>query len=182
MPEDRQTVDIAQLVRDHYQVVFRCAYRLTGTVPDAEDLTQQVFLLAQQKLGQVRKIESLRSWLLIILKNCFLKSCQRKRTTPPGGLRVSVDTIPARAAWENGIDQERLQSALDQLPPHYRLVLVLFYFQECSYREIAEQLHMPMGTVMSRLARAKGYLRAKLFELERAAGARSEKATAIRRG
>ena len=56
----------------------------------------------------------------------------------------------------------RLQAAIDDLPPRYRVVLAMFYFENASYREIAEQLGLPMGTVMSRLARAKGYLRNEL--------------------
>ena len=59
-----------------------------------------------------------------------------------------------------------LQAAIDELPAEFRVVVAMFYFEECSYREIAEKLDLPMGTVMSRLARAKGHLRAKLFETE----------------
>ena len=66
-------------------------------------------------------------------------------------------------------DADRLQQALNRLPEVFRLVVVMFYFEECSYREIADQLQMPIGTVMSRLARAKGQLRSMMFEGERAA-------------
>ena len=65
------------------------------------------------------------------------------------------------------IDRERLQEALNRLPEAFRLVVVMFYFEECSYREIAERLEMPIGTVMSRLARAKGYLRSSMLAAER---------------
>ena len=64
------------------------------------------------------------------------------------------------------MDAARLQEALGELPPEFRAVLVMFYFDDCSYREIAEELQVPMGTVMSRLARAKRQLRARLFEAE----------------
>ena len=70
------SIDTAQLVGDHYQAVYRYAYRLTGSVADAEDLTQQAFLTMQQKLGQLRSAECVRSWLYSILRNCFLRSCQ----------------------------------------------------------------------------------------------------------
>ena len=164
MADDPAAMDIAQLVAEHHPTVYRYAYRLTGSVPDAEDLTQQVFLTAHQRLGQLRREASARSWLLTILRNYFLKSCQKRRPIPAENLQLDMNTIPAVLPDELDIDRERLQRALDELPPKYRLVLVMFYFEDCSYREIAERLELPMGTVMSRLARAKGHLRAKLFQ------------------
>ena len=182
MVDDRPTMDISQLVADQHQAVYRYAYRLTGSVPDAEDLTQQVFLTAQQKLGQLRKVESVRSWLFTILKNYFLKSCQKRRPIPAANLRLNVDTIPAEIPNDGGIDRERLQMAINQLPPRYRLVLTMFYYESCSYREIADQLDLPIGTVMSRLARAKGHLRSKLFEPDRQRTNRHQPSPASPRG
>jgi RNA polymerase sigma-70 factor (ECF subfamily) len=167
MADDRAPMDIAQLVAEHHQAVYRYAYRLTGSVPDAEDLTQQAFLTAQQRLGQLRREASVRSWLLTILRNYFLKSCQKRRPIPAENLQLDMNTIPAVLPDELDIDRERLQQALDELPPNYRVALVMFYFEGCSYREIADRLDVPIGTVMSRLARAKGQLRAKLFQPDR---------------
>ena len=164
MADDRVAMDIAQLVAEHHQTVYRYAYRLTGSIPDAEDLTQQVFLTAHERLGQLRRETSARSWLLTILRNYFLKSRQKRRPIPAENLQLTMNTIPAVLPDELDIDRERLQRALDELPPKYRLVLVMFYFEDCSYREIADRLDVPIGTVMSRLARAKAHLRAKLFE------------------
>ena len=157
-------MDISQLVAEHHQAVFGYAYRLSGSVPDAEDLTQQTFLLAQQKLGQLRKVESARSWLFAILTNCFRKAIQRRRPTPAANLQLNIDTIPADPPNDADIDREQIQRALGELSDGFRMVLVMYYFEECSYREIAERLGLPIGTVMSRLARAKGHLRSKLFE------------------
>jgi len=123
-----------------------------------------VFLTAQQKLGQLRKVESARSWLFTILRNCFLKDRQRRRPVSATNLQLNIDSIPAETPQREEIDGERLQEAINELSDDFRLVLVMFYFEECSYRQIAEQLDMPIGTVMSRLARAKGYLRSKLFQ------------------
>ena len=64
------------------------------------------------------------------------------------------------------VDSAELQAAIDELPAEFRLVVAMFYFEDCSYRDIAEKLDVPIGTVMSRLARAKGHLREKLFETE----------------
>ena len=64
------------------------------------------------------------------------------------------------------IDSEELQQILNELPEEFRTPLILFYFEEFSYREIADQINVPIGTVMSRLARGKGYLRKRLESLQ----------------
>jgi len=164
MADEAASMDIARLVADHHQAVYAYAYRLAGSVPEAEDLTQQVFLIAQQKLGQLRKTGSVKSWLFTILRNHFLKSRQRPQPVPAANLQLNVDTIPADPPEDEDIDRQALQKGLDQLPPKFRLVLVMYYFEDLTYREIAEKLQLPIGTIMSRLARAKGHLRAKLIE------------------
>ncbi len=163
MTDERTLMDIERLVAEHHQAVYRYAYRLAGSVPDAEDLTQQTFLIAQQKLDQLRNVESAKGWLFAILRNSFLKDRQRQRPVSEATLQLDIDSIPAEIPDEVEIDSERLQEAINELPENFRVVLVMFYFEECSYREIAESLGLPIGTVMSRLARAKGHLQARLF-------------------
>jgi RNA polymerase sigma-70 factor (ECF subfamily) len=163
MADEAPRMDVAQLVAEYHQAVYRYAYRLSGSVPDAEDLTQQVFLIVQQKMGQLRRAESAQGWLFAILRNCFLKGCEQRRPIPATNLQLDVEMLPAEIPREREIDRDRLQEAIDQLPAAFRVVLVMFYFEECSYRQIAEQLDLPMGTVMSRLARAKRHLRSRLF-------------------
>jgi len=182
MVNDREAINIAQLVREYHEGVYRYAFRLTGSVADAEDLTQQVFLTAQQKLGQLRNAESARSWLFAILRNCFLKGQQKWRPIPAEDVRLEVDRIPVEMPEEDGIDPEQLQDAMNQLPESYRIVLAMFYYEDCRYREIAEKLGLPIGTVMSRLARAKSCLRAKLFEAERQEATGTHRKSAGRRG
>jgi RNA polymerase sigma-70 factor (ECF subfamily) len=164
MDDEHLTTDIARVVAEHHAAVYRYAYRLTGSGPDAEDLTQQVFLTVHQKLAQLRKVESTRSWLFAILRNCFFKSRRRQRPIPAGSLDLNVDDLAMEVPEEAAFSSEQLQRALNQLPRKFRIVLTMFYFEELPYREIAEQLHVPIGTVMSRLARAKRHLRSKLFE------------------
>jgi RNA polymerase sigma-70 factor (ECF subfamily) len=158
-------LDMRTLVVDHHRDVYRYAYRLTGRVADAEDLTQQTFLIAQQRLHQVRQPERVLSWLFAILRTCYLKSERKSVPLPATGIELDVDSIPDGAA-ETAIDEELLQAAIGELPDEFKLVLVMFYFEECSYKEIAERLQIPIGTVMSRLTRAKGRLRARLLEAE----------------
>jgi RNA polymerase sigma-70 factor (ECF subfamily) len=173
MADGPVALEIARLVVDHHADVYRYAYRLAGSVADAEDLTQQTFLAAQVKLAQLRSSETARAWLFTILRNCYLKSRRRRAPQTAASVELNVNEIPAEVAVETGVDRERLQAALDALADEFKLVLLMFYFEECSYRDIAERLGIPLGTVMSRLSRAKGQLRGRLFELElQAAGSR----------
>ena len=157
-------MQIAQLVAEHHQAVYAYAFRLSGSQPEAEDLTQHTFMVAQEKLGQLREAERARSWLFTILRNRFLKTRQQRRPVAMADLGLSIEAIPAEIPQEEEIDRERLQEALDELPDVFRVVVMMFYFEEYSYREMAEQLDLPIGTVMSRLARAKGRLRHELLK------------------
>ncbi len=143
---------MAQLVADYHQRLYRYAYRLSGSAADAEDLTQQAFLVAQQKLDQVRDADAVQGWLFTVLRNCYLKSRRRSVALPVSEL--DVDTLPAEAPTAE-IDSQELQAAIDTLAEEFKLVVLMFYFEHRSYREISELLEIPMGTVMSRLARAR---------------------------
>jgi RNA polymerase sigma-70 factor (ECF subfamily) len=150
------------LIDAHYEALYRYAYRLTGSAADAEDLTQEAFGRALTRMGQLREPERVKAWLYRILRNLYLHKVRdekRHRVVPLD----AVGDLPGRAADEPpDIDPAKLQQALDELEEGFRTPLILFYFEEFSYRDIAEQMELPIGTVMSRLARAKAYLRAKL--------------------
>jgi RNA polymerase sigma-70 factor (ECF subfamily) len=154
-------LDLRSVVQEHHAAVYRYAFRLAGNQADAEDLTQQTFLVAQQRLDQVRDLEKIQSWLFAVLRSCYLKSFRRQRPTQAGSLELDMDTVPGPVE-SDAIDREALQLALEELPPEFRIVVVMFYFEDFSYKEIAAQLEVPIGTVMSRLARAKMYLRRQL--------------------
>lgn len=161
---------VSELVDRYYELVYRFAYRLCGSTADAEDLAQHVFLIAQSKLEQLRETEKARSWLLTIVRNTFLKQCRQQDFVLFSGTETpepSVESLPAE------VDSERLQHALNEMPEEYRLPIVLFYFEQLSYKEIADQLGVPAGTIMSRLSRGKAYLRKRLAsnDLEREQGA-----------
>lgn len=172
MSEDQRS-EMTRLVVDNQAALYRYAYRLTGNAADAEDLTQQAFLQAQANLNQLRDRDQARSWLFAILRNCFLKSQRKWVPVPESDLQTSLANVPERLT-DVAIDQERLQAGLDDLPAEFKIVLLLYYFEECSYREIAERLAVPLGTVMSRLSRAKQHLRARLFEPELHASPRAD--------
>ena len=157
-PGQDSRLDLREIVERYHEAVYRYAYRLAGNQADAEDLTQQTFLVAQQRLSQVRDIDKVLSWLFSVLRNCYLKSCRRNRRFSSDGEEVDIEQVPEPLQREE-IDEAELQLALDELPDEFRIVVLMFYFEDCSYKEIAARLEIPLGTVMSRLARAKQHLR-----------------------
>lgn len=157
---DQRARKLADLVERYYALLYRYAYRLTGSEADAEDLTQQAFLTAQSKWEQLRDEEKAKSWLFTIARNAWLKDLR----APALLVSSTLDELPGRPA-EAGpadFDHEQLQNVLNDLPEEFRTPVVLFYFEEFSYKEIAEQMEVPVGTIMSRLARAKAFLRQRL--------------------
>ncbi len=161
------TLDLAELVVKHHRELYRYAFRLAGCEAEAEDLTQQTFLVAHERLWQVREPEKVRAWLYRVLRSCYLHRQRRRRPVAAADLEFDVDTIP-QDEDSLDFDSERLQAALNELPDEFKIVILLFYFDECSYKEIAAELNIPLGTVMSRLARAKGHLRTRLLQAEAA--------------
>jgi RNA polymerase sigma-70 factor (ECF subfamily) len=155
LPDCRLPVD------QHLETLFAFAYRLTGSLDLAEDLTQQTFLIAQQRIDQLRDPSRLKAWLLKIMRNAFLKQLRRPRF-PVRDAFVDVDQLGGDEARELAYDEELLHAALQRLPEEFRVVVLMFYFEDLSYREIAEELALPIGTVMSRLSRAKSHLRGML--------------------
>ena len=157
------TLDVASLVREHHAALYGYAYRLSGNGVDAEDLTQQTYLSAQRNLHQVREPTKIRGWLFSILRNQYLKTRRRKTPVSAAAMDLDIDTLPEEPPPEDPFDRQQLQHALDELPDVFRMVVMMFYFEELSYKEIAANLQVPLGTVMSRLSRAKGYLRHRLL-------------------
>src|SRR4051812_43439190 len=141
---------VQRLVEDHYASLYRFAYRLSGSSADAEDLTQETFCKAQASLSQLRDPAKVRGWLFSILRRDYLKRLrddQREACVP---LDMAGDVAEALPEPLPAIDPDQLQQALNELHVDYRTPLILFYFEEFGYREIAEQMELPIGTVMSR--------------------------------
>ncbi|MBI1901173.1 MAG: RNA polymerase sigma factor [Planctomycetia bacterium] len=161
--------DVAALVADFHAELYRYACRLTGSTVDAEDLTQQTFLIAQRKLDQLRQATCVRSWLYAVLRNTYLKMKRRRFPATAALLDLDIEDVPQNAKPDD-VDREKIQAAIDELPDEFKIVVLAFYFEDCSYREIADRLNVPPGTVMSRLSRAKSHLRARLFAPEIARG------------
>ena len=147
-------------IEQHHAALYRFAYRLSGRCEDAEDLVHDTLLAAAHAKSPLREPEAVRGWLFSILRNAFLMKVRRRQN---GRFDPLPDDLPegeeSSSSDLNGPDVELLQRLLDQMPEGYRTPLILFYFEEFSYRQIAEQMDIAIGTVMSRLARAKDWLR-----------------------
>lgn len=160
MMERNEAPGINELIDEHYSFVFGFLYRLSGSRDDAEDLTQQTFMSAHSSLSQLREPSKARGWLCTIGRNAFLKMVSKRKRAS-----VELDALPEIAEETNAdseIDGEHLQNLLNQMPEEFRSTLIMFYYEGSSYREIAERMEIPIGTVMSRLARGKAWLRRRL--------------------
>lgn len=153
---------VQRLVEEHYASLYRYAYRLSGSSADAEDLTQDTFCKAQTKLAQLRDVERAKPWLFSILRNAYLHRVRADRAQPCISLDGIGDVAEPLPEALPEIDPDQLQQALNELPEVYRTPIILYYFEDFGYREIADQMDLPIGTVMSRLARARGHLRNRL--------------------
>jgi RNA polymerase sigma-70 factor, ECF subfamily len=151
----------------YYAALYRYAYRLTGSSSDAEDLTQETFCSAQAKLSQLREPDRVKSWLFSILHNTFLLRQRKLRKAKFTSWETWIEESAFKTEITPLVESEQLQIALLAIPSDFRAVLILYYFEEFSYRDIADQLRIPIGTVMSRLARAKQFLKSRLIEQDK---------------
>lgn len=160
-------LDFEQLVEVFYVPLYRFALSLSREPCDAADLTQQTFLLWAAKGHQLREQSKVKTWLFTTLYREFLR-CERKRSQQRECDRESqfsdVQSLPVAATQ---LDGDAVVRALLELDEIYRAPLSLFYLQEHSYKEIAEVLDLPPGTVMSRISRGKAELRKKLSDVAR---------------
>ncbi len=156
-----------RLLEEHQASVFRYAFRLCGCAAAAEDIAQEVFLSAFRNVHQLRSPEASRGWLMAIARNEFIRW---GRKSAAAGVVVDPQLSQALEqdeTLEPTIDrQEWVERALQQLPEDYRIVLLMYYFEELSYAQIAEQLKIPMGTVMSRLSRGKAHMKSTLDQID----------------
>lgn len=157
-----------QIVDAHYQGLHRFALSMCRSEATAQDLVQQAFLQWAKKGHMLRDASKVKTWLYTTIYREWLSIARREKKHEQVEFEPDLHgAAESESADENPrVDGVTLQKALEQLDPNYRAPLVLFYLKELSYREIAESLGIPIGTVMSRLSRAKDQLRAILLRLE----------------
>jgi RNA polymerase sigma factor (sigma-70 family) len=158
------------VVRDHSVRVYRLAYRLTGNQHDAEDLTQEVFIRVFRSLSTFTP-GTFEGWLHRITTNLFLDQARRKQRIRMDSMGEDAATYPATGELQNperGYEHANLdhdvQRALDTLTPEYRAAVVLCDIEGLSYEEIAVTLGIKLGTVRSRIHRARAQLRVLLAD------------------
>lgn len=156
----------------HLNDLFRTAARLLGNPTEAEDVVQETYLLAWKSFDRFKPGTDCRAWLFTIMFNAVRHYRRRwfdRRVTGETAAVVEEIVSYTPPVCEELTDREVL-SALDGIPPEFRAVVLLADVQEFSYKEIAEILRVPMGTVMSRLSRGRGLLRTALSDLARSYG------------
>lgn len=155
-----------QLVDRHYAALYRFALSLSRNADAAADLVQQTFYLWAEKGHQLRDQSKAKSWLFTTLYREYLTTYRRGVKFPQVDLDSAASELPTVASDVlDRLDGPAVVAALAQVEEVYRAPLTLFYLEELSYREIADVLDIPIGTVMSRLSRGKEQLRKQLLEL-----------------
>jgi len=159
------------LLRPHVEYLHRLAWRFTGSVADAEDLVQDVLLKLYPRSRQLAAVEQLRPWLAKVLYRQYVDSIRRQARSPvaglAGGTEEELEALPAEEAGpeqhaERGELRERLLAALQRLNPEQRAVVVMHDIEGYVLEELESILQAPLGTLKSRLHRARQQLRAHL--------------------
>lgn len=158
-------VDYEQAVALYHEDLHRFALSLARNPEDARDLTQESYCRLLTKSGQVRDRTKVKSWLFTTLYRVFLGWKRHEKRFPHTEFSLVETELPALTPdLVDKLDGDLVMAALGEIDEHHRTPLTLFYLQSLSYREIAELLDVPVGTVMSRLSRAKALLRALVTE------------------
>lgn len=159
-----------ELTYPHLDFLYNVALKYSGSKYDAEDLVQETMYTAYKKFFQLREEKKCRSWLFMILRSHFLKEKRSalKRPYLDDGegylknVKAGKDSDMVRK-YEEKIKKEEIQKILTIIPEKFKSPLILYYMEDMTYREISEYLDIPIGTVMSRLARGKKYMKNELL-------------------
>lgn len=172
--------EFEQLAKRYQRDIFSAALRLTNNYADAEDLAQEAFLKAYTAFDQFQLGTNFRAWLLRILTNTHINRYRRSKRSPESiaweeftllGEKPPADDYPAPCPPEHEVmatvPDEVVGPALHELPQEFREAVILSDIHELSYKEIAQALSIPLGTVRSRIFRGRKLLRESLAEYAR---------------
>jgi RNA polymerase sigma-70 factor (ECF subfamily) len=158
------TIDLSEYLDGLYSY----ALVLSRNRTEAEDLVQETCLRAIRAMESLRAESSAKSWLFTILRNIWFNQLRQRRSAPEiveldldgNGPNQAADTAKdPHATYVSNVEQEQVRTAIDQLSNDYREIIILREYEGLSYQEISTVLECPVGTVMSRLARARRRLR-----------------------
>lgn len=172
-----------ELITRYQRRIYTFAYRLTGNAEDAADIAADTFVRIYTAIGSFRGDSSFVTWLYRVVTNIYLDSRKRRRARPTTSLdevvaleettvqRQVEDTGPTPHEMAEANERTRvLEAAIASLPEFQRLMIVMYHVEGLAYEEIAASLQLPIGTVKSRLNRARNALRRKLEPLREQIG------------
>jgi RNA polymerase sigma-70 factor (ECF subfamily) len=164
--------DFEREVLPHLREIYRAALRQVRNPAEAEDLAQEVFLQAWKSFDRFERGTNARAWLYKILWNVAQQRLRKKVPIPLGaeGEERLAETLAAEEETPTEIKDDDVTAALESLSPEHREIVLLSDLEEFSYKEIADILKIPIGTVMSRLSRARAALRKRLRDTAERAG------------
>jgi RNA polymerase sigma-70 factor (ECF subfamily) len=173
--------DFADLAMPYMSALYSAALRMTRNPADAEDLVQETYLRAYRGFGGFKEGTNLKAWLYKILTNTFINTYRSKKRRPEqvdlddvedfylfrrlGGLEAADAVRSPETEVLESIPDEVVKSALEDLPEQFRMAVLLADIEGFSYKEIAEIMDVPIGTVMSRLHRGRKQLQKRLWDL-----------------
>jgi RNA polymerase sigma-70 factor, ECF subfamily len=168
--DDHPLAGFEELAMPLFEPLYNFARWLVRNSNDAEDLVQETYLKALRSFASFQPGTNFRAWMFQILRNTFLSSRSKldrlmtvAMDSEEEGAELAVNTETPEVILMNRSNSQLVQRAIGDLPVHYRETLLLCEVEEMSYQEIAEVLSIPIGTVMSRLARARRGVRQSLL-------------------
>lgn len=170
---DRNAFD--ELIRKYEKKVYNFAYRLCGNHEDAGDIASETFVRLYNSIGSFRGDASFLTWLFRVITNIYLDERKRQKARPRQSLEEMIELEETSLVrqiedpqpgpedlLQAGERTDLLQAAIEALPEYQRVMIVLYHTENRSYEEIAELMQLPIGTVKSRLNRARLTLRERL--------------------
>lgn len=167
---DRSALD--QLILTYQTRAYQYAFRLTRNTDEASDIVAEAFIRVYNAIGHFKGQSSFSTWLYRIVTNCFLDARKRDKSravvsldapVQPGGQegsrQIMDDGPDPYELSEAGVRGDRIQRALAKLPEYQRAMIVMFHLEMLAYEEISQSLDLPIGTVKSRMNRARLALR-----------------------
>jgi RNA polymerase sigma factor (sigma-70 family) len=170
----QSAAEFDQLLRDHVPTLYRTAYRWTGAVDRAEDLVQELLTRLFPRLAELRELDRVRPWVLRVMYRIFVDQLRRERSSPVQFGAESPEEVSAvddeyegfldpspgpPELVERQLTEERIMAAWEQLGPEHRAVLSLHDIEDYSLPELSRIMEIPIGTLKSRLHRARARLR-----------------------
>lgn len=171
---------------EHMSALYSAALRMTRNAADAEDLVQETYLKAYRGYGGFKEGTNLKAWMYRILTNTYINTYRAKKRRPEeteleevedlylyrrlGGIEAATVGRSAEDELMDTFTESEVKDALEALPEQYRMAVMLADVEGFSYKEIADIMEVPIGTVMSRLHRGRKNLQKMLYEFARDRG------------